>query len=218
MGKSGARWPSRLITVLVVLTLHSAILILLLAAHPDPLPAVPQRPPLELLYLPPVKAPKMLAASTPPKHLVADVGLSLAPPSIDGLLPAAPVAQAGGGGAGVNWAAEARRALIAYEIRRDHGVEHATLGLTPWDGWLPPWQRRPGERVRTPSGDWIVWINGSCYEVASWHPGTPARLAAQTPTICVDDPNAPPDPQPATPLAAAPDDAPARPPAHCRRA
>lgn len=190
----GARWPSRFITVLVVLALHAGVLALLLAAREASMPAAASRPPLELLYLPPAKAPKMLADSVPPKHLRADVGISVAPPSLDGLVPAAPVAQAGGGGAGVNWAAEARRALMAYEIRRDRGVEHATLGLTPWDGWLPAWQRRPGERVRTRAGDWIVWIDGNCYEVATWYPGTRERDAAQTPTICVQDPSAVTDP------------------------
>lgn len=190
MGQFDAWRPSalRCVALFAVLALHGAVLALLLEDHRGPVAAHPSGSALQLLYLPPAKAPKMLAASTPPKHLLADVGISVAPPSMDGLSAAAPLAQTRGGGAGVDWAAEARRALLAYEIRRDQGVEHASLGLTPWDGWLPAWQRRPGERVRTSNGDWIVWINGRCYEIASWHPGTsPGPETAHTPAVCVED-------------------------------
>jgi hypothetical protein len=188
MGESGTWGSSRLITVLAVLTLHGAAIWLLLTAPPGPGGVAASGGPLELVFVPPTQAPKMLADSARPKHLRADVGLTVAPPSLDGLLPAAPASQAGSSGAGVNWTAEAERALMAYEIRRDQGVQHATLGLSLWDGWLPPRQLRPGERIRTESGDWIVWINGRCYQIASWHRGATPQNPSQTPTTCTDQP------------------------------
>ncbi|HEX4151584.1 MAG TPA: hypothetical protein VHY75_05175 [Steroidobacteraceae bacterium] len=186
MAESGPWGSSRFIAVLVVLALHLAVVLLLLTAPGAP-PMIAADSPLELVFIPPTKAPKMLADSARPKHLRVDVGISVAPPDLDGLAPAAPATQADGAGPGVNWAAEARRALMAYEIRRDQGVEHTNLGLTPWDGWLPDRQRRPGASMRTESGDWIVWINGSCYQIASWHHGAPAREAAKPPTLCIDE-------------------------------
>ena len=186
MGESGSWGSSRLAAVLIVLALHVGAIAFLLTATRASTLLVSTGPALELLFLPPAKAPRMLADSARPKHLRIDVGISVAPPALEGLAPAAPATQADGEGAGVNWTAEAQRALEAFEIRRTQNVQHAALGLSPWDGWLPERQLRAGGRIRTESGDWVVWINGSCYQVAKWHEGAPVTGASETRTICIE--------------------------------
>ncbi len=186
MGESGAFRPSRYIAVVVVLALHLAAIALLLTASRATGVAVATNPPLQLVFLPPTKAPKMLADSARPTHMRADVGITVAPPALDGLSPAAPATQADGSGAGVNWVAEAHRALKAMEIRRVQNVQHAALGLSPWDGWLPERQQLADNRIRTSSGDWVVWINSSCYQIATWHERVPLQDTPEPQTICVD--------------------------------
>jgi hypothetical protein len=189
MGMSSVWKPSRLIAILAVLVLHLAVIALLLMSARSPVGPVATNPPIEVVFLPPAKAPKMLADIAPPKHLLTDVGVSISPPALDGSSSPAPVAQAGGGGAGVNWAAEAHRAVKAFEIRRDQNVSHASLGLSPWDGWLPEGVNLAGDKFRTDSGDWIVWINGNCYQVASWQEDAPLLDETGPRTICSSAPH-----------------------------
>jgi hypothetical protein len=177
---------SRLIALLVVLGCHLGVIALLVAESASSKGgADAANPPLELIYLPPVKFPQALADSAHPKHVNVNVGLALAPPSLDSSSLAAPVSQNGGGGAGVNWTAEAHRAVKAFEIRRDEHVIHSVLGTSPWDGWLPL-THHAGDKYRTESGDWIVWIDSNCYQIASWRDGTPVRDENPPQTICVN--------------------------------
>jgi hypothetical protein len=178
---------SRLIALLVVLGCHLGVIALLVAESASPkIGADAANPPLELIYLPPVKFPQALADSAHPKHVNVNVGLALAPPSLDSSSLPAPLSQNGGGGAGVNWTAEARRAVKAFEIRRDEHVIHSVLGTSPWDGWLPLGEHHAGEKYRTESGDWIVWIDSNCYQIASWRDGAPMRDENPPETICVN--------------------------------
>jgi hypothetical protein len=178
---------SRLIALLVVLGCHVGVIALLVAQSASPkVSGDAANPPLELVYLPPVKFPQALADSAHPKHVNVSVGLALAPPSLDISSAPAPVSQNGGGGAGVNWTAEAHRAVKAFEIRRDEHVIHSVLGTSPWDGWLPLGEHHAGDKYRTQSGDWIVWIDSNCYQIASWRDGTPVRDQNPPQTICVN--------------------------------
>jgi hypothetical protein len=176
---------SRLIASLVVLACHLGVIALLLESTSSKVGAGVDAP-LELIYLPPVKFPQALADTAHPKHVNVDVGLALTPPSLDGSSLPAPVSQNGGGGAGVNWTAEAHRAVKAFEIRRDEHVVHSALGTSPWDGWLPVGEHHAGDKYRTESGDWIVWLDSNCYQIASWRDGTPVRDENPPQTICVN--------------------------------
>jgi hypothetical protein len=144
------------------------------------------------MFLPAEKTPTIRADGAHLHRLKVDVGISLAPPSLDSSFQSASAGGSNGGTPGVNWAAEARRAVRAFEIRRDEQVSHATFGLSSWDGWLARQPHRPGERLRTDSGDWVVWIDSNCYQVARWHAGVPVQDEDPPPTICVGE-SSPPD-------------------------
>jgi hypothetical protein len=134
------------------------------------------------MFLPPMKVPTARADGAHLQRMKVDIGMSLAPPTVNSSSQAASAGGSNGGTPGVNWAAEARRAVKAFEIRRDEQVTHATLGLSLWDGWLQP--HRAGEQMRTDSGDWIVWIDSNCYQVAHWYAGAPPDADPAT-TTCV---------------------------------
>jgi len=51
------------------------------------------------------------------------------------------------------------------------------------DNWWPRTQHHAGDRFKTPGGDWIVWINSNCYQVAGSAP--PGNAPAALPeTVC----------------------------------
>jgi hypothetical protein len=79
--------------------------------------------------------------------------------------------------------AEAHRAVRAFEIRRDQSKNSALSVSSAWD---EPGSREhhAGDRSKTESGDWIVWINSDCYQIASWRSGTPVSAANSPRTIC----------------------------------
>jgi hypothetical protein len=90
-----------------------------------------------------------------------------------------------GDGSGVDWHAEARRALQAFEIRnRQLSSNKSVSGRPEDDNWLPNAQHRAGEQLKTANGDWIVWINANCYEIASSGPNGYAIGAALPDAIC----------------------------------
>jgi hypothetical protein len=136
------------------------------------------------MFLPPVKVPTARADGAHLQRVKVDAGISLAPPTVNSPSQAASAGGSHGGTPGVNWAAEARRAVEAFEIRRDQQVTHATVGLSLWDGWLARQPHHAGEQMRTDSGDWIVWIDSNCYQVAHWHAGAPQNADPPT-TTCV---------------------------------
>jgi hypothetical protein len=185
--RDSAAWERlRVGSLLLVLGLHLVVIAILLTES-GPVPErAPENPPLELVYLPPVKYPQELADSAHPKHINVNVQLALTTPILDGNSLPAPVSQQGGHGAGVNWTAEAHRAVKAFEIRRDEHVIHSALGSSVWDGWVPPGEHHPGDRFRTESGDWLVWIDNNCYQIATWHDGEHLPNPTPPQTFCVD--------------------------------
>jgi hypothetical protein len=176
----------RFATLVVVLVLHLAVVALLVMGSRNPSISASTDHPVELMFIPPTKVPTMHAQIARPKHMSAEKAISLAEPRLDSPSVSAPASAADSNGPAVNWAAEAHRAVRAFEIRRDQPPNSATALSSPWDGWTPH-KHHAGEQSRTASGDWIVWINASCYQVASWHSGAPAVGATPPPTVCRDE-------------------------------
>ena len=114
----------------------------------------------------------------------------VAPPVLDSaLFPIAAVPGSGtrGEGSGVDWAAEARRALQAFEIRHQQPAANQSVSGGPEeDHWRPGAQHHAGDRYKTANGDWIVWINADCYEIASAGSSAYAHVAPLTQPICRD--------------------------------
>jgi hypothetical protein len=181
-----SRWSA----AIAALALHLVVVALLLMGGRSP-PGFPSAgPTIEVMILPPPKMPTAHADGAHLKRLKVDVGMSLAPPSVNSSWQSESAGGSDGGTPGVNWAAEARRAVKAFEIRRDQQVTHSTLGISLWDSWLARQPHHAGERLRTDNGDWIVWIDSDCYQVAHWHPGRPQETDPPT-TTCVGDKAAP---------------------------
>src|ERR1700721_2718428 len=110
---------SRYVTLFVVLALHLAIFAaLLLTSRPGEI-AVSENNPVELLYIPPASTPKIRAENAHPKPLKGDTSISIEPLMLGSIgTSQAPSASASNGdGSGVDWKAEARRAVQAFEIR-----------------------------------------------------------------------------------------------------
>jgi hypothetical protein len=183
---SASRWSA----VIAVLALHLGVVALLLMERRSP-PGFPSAAPaIEVMFLPPAKLPTARADGAHLQRLKVDTGISLAPPSLGSSWQSESAGGSNGGTPGVNWTAEARRAVKAFEIRRDQQVTHGTLGISLWDSWLARQPHHAGERLRTDSGDWIVWIDSDCYEVAHWHAGRPEETDPPV-TTCVGDKAAP---------------------------
>jgi hypothetical protein len=179
---------SRYVTVLVVVTLHLALFVaLVMTSGTRGLPA-PADHAVELLFLPPVNLPKVRSENARPRRLSGDTAITIAPPvpieSPSPSLSPRPASSSDGGGSGVDWAAEARRALQAFEIRKNQPRGNNSISSKPGeDNWWPKTQHHAGERFKTANGDWIVWINASCYQLAS---SGPSAYALPPQTVCPD--------------------------------
>lgn len=190
-----SRWGLRRhATLLGVLAAHVALVAALLLGSNTMEIAEPANQSVELMYLPPAKMPKVRAENSLPRHLSADTAIPIAPPVLDApaTAPAAAASGANGNGTGVDWRAEARRAVQAFEIRSHRPKsEYSMPGSAAEDGWWPRGRHFAGEQYRTAGGDWIVWINASCYQVASAGASalTPGVLLPQT--ICPRESDAP---------------------------
>lgn len=170
MGGSQVWRLPRYVTLVVVLALHGALLALILRASSAPLVSLSASPPVELLYLPPVQLPRIRAEVPPPRRLNPDTSLTLTPLVFDSgpPSPSASGPALNGRGSGVDWKAEARRAVQAYEIRkREPPNDNLLYGSPAEDNWWPRARHHAGEQFKTATGDWIVWINASCYQVAT---------------------------------------------------
>ncbi len=98
---------------------------------------------------------------------------------------AASAASADGPGGGVDWAAEARRALQAFEIRNHPPASYSSVSREAGeDAWWPRGEHRAGDKFKMPNGDWIVWVDSNCYQVASAESIGYAQGAALSRTIC----------------------------------
>ena len=177
----------RYFTLLIVLLFHLALLALLLTASPTGDVPLSTNQPVELVYLAPVSFPKIRAENSLPHRLHSDIAMSIAPPVLDSSsLPLSPSASGSdGNGSGVDWKAEARRAVQAFEIRKHQPPSNDTVSRSsPEDTWWPEAKHHAGEQYKTASGDWIVWINANCYQIAAWHSETPAVGAISPKTVC----------------------------------
>ena len=168
MDDANARGKSRPIVFFVVLTLHLAILALLVSASRTLSVGESAERSIEVMLIPPTKAPKVRAENTRRERLSTNIAIALAPPVLNSSVQSGASSSPDGRGSAVNWAAEAHRALRAFEIRRDQPPSSAISVSSSLDDWWPG-EHHAGDKFKTDSGDWIVWINANCYQIASWH-------------------------------------------------
>jgi hypothetical protein len=181
MDEANVRGKSQPIILLVVLALHLGVIVLLVAASRtrSMLPSTEHS--VEVMLIPPAKAPKVRAENTRPERLSTNIAVALAPPALNSSLQSGASSSPDGHGSAVNWAAEAHRALRAFEIRRDQPPSSAISVSSALDDWWPG-EHHAGDQFKTDSGDWIVWVNANCYQIASWHSN--AMGASPPRTIC----------------------------------
>jgi hypothetical protein len=184
--------PLRPTVLFVVVALHLAALALLLATSRTLTLAGAAEHPVELMILAPTRPAKVLVKNTRPQSLSTDVAVARAPPLLNSSTQTGSSSAPDGHGSGsaVNWIAEAHRAVRAYEIRRDQTTNSALSVSSSLDEQGAR-EHHAGDRSKTESGDWIVWINAHCYQVASWHSGATTFGATSPQTICRNPGTAP---------------------------
>jgi hypothetical protein len=187
------RRAARYLTAAGVLAVHVALIAaLMLAWRPGRLGSTAANA-VQLVYLAPVAPPPQ--PRTPVANLRRRGGgmnMTVAPPAMDqASFPAAAVpGSSNGEGTGVDWAAEARRALQAFEIRHHQPAPNQSVSGGPEEEhWHPGKQHHAGEKFKNANGDWIVWIDANCYEIASAGSRAYAHVAPLTEPICQDQPD-----------------------------
>jgi hypothetical protein len=197
------RWGSlQYLTLLLVMMAHTALLAWLVMALRVREGAAGSSETVQLVFLAPQSLPRIRVDSRQPRRVEARVLVSAPPLLLPGNAPswlAPSSSESKDGGSGVDWTAEARRALQAFEIRSrqpagNNSVSRSSPAEQPW--WPA---HRPRERVKTADGNWIVWINSNCYEVARSLPSTDGS-GPQPLTVCPKRPQE----SDATPAGAAP--------------
>lgn len=189
------RWgPPRYLCLLAVLSLHVMFIALLLMRAPAGNPVAAAVQSVEVLVLPPVSPPKVRVANLPPRRLSVDAATTAEPPVL--VSPSistwsASSASSNGSGSGVDWLAEKRRAVQAFEIRQHQPATARSVSGRPGeDIWWPRAVHHAGDQFKTPNGDWIVWINANCYQVATSGPSPFVPGAIMPETICHEPPGA----------------------------
>jgi hypothetical protein len=175
--------PPRFITLIAVAALHVALIALLIMAGAVQRSSGSYQP-VELVYIPAVPPPPVRAESGRPPRLRADITRSPVSPVITSAPSVSMSSGTGSRGLGVDWLAEAHRAVKAYEIRRDQPSDTTLSGKSPANDWWPEHGPHQGDRYKNDAGDWIVWISADCYEVASWHSVDPASYAGPAKIVC----------------------------------
>jgi hypothetical protein len=178
MDESNVRETPRFTIFLAVVVVHLAVLALLTAQSRIGIPSAAPDTAVEVIFFPPTKLPKVRFESARPRGLNADAAITATLPGLTAPSLSPPSSGKDGNGAAVNWAAEARRAVQAVEIRRNH-PPNVTISSSPWSDWWPR-EHYAGERYKTESGDWIVWISSSCYQIARAGPGASDSTPPQT--------------------------------------
>lgn len=173
---------SRPTVFIVVVVMHIGVLALLVAAFRPSVSGEPAAQPIELIFLVPVKPPRVLADNNRPARLANNIAVATASPVIDGAPQMGVSSAADGHGSGVNWIAEAHRAVRAFEIRNDQ-THNSALSVSSALDERGFGEHHAGDRSKTESGDWIVWINADCYKIASWHSGASSETISPQ-TIC----------------------------------
>jgi hypothetical protein len=167
----------------MVLALHLAALALLLAHSRTLNIAGPAEQAIQLVVLAPVKPPKVRIENARPQHWSTNIAPALAPPALNSSTQSGPGSAPDGRGPAVNWAAEAHRAVRAFEIRR-HQTGNSALSVSSSLDESGSREHHAGDQMKTASGDWIVWINADCYQIAAWHSETPAVGTISPKIIC----------------------------------
>jgi hypothetical protein len=137
---------------------------------------------MELVFLAAVKPPKILADNNRPRRLADNIAMDISPPVVDGATQAGSSSATDGHGSGVNWIAEAHRAVRAFEIRNSQ-IHNKALSVSSALDERGFAEHHAGDRSKTESGDWIVWINADCYKIASWHSGAGVETISPQ-TVC----------------------------------
>lgn len=164
----------------IVLALHLAILALLLAWTTRSTVAAGQ--PIELVYLAPIKPPKVRIENTRPQRVSTDIAVALASPLLNSSSQSGRSSAPDGRGPAVNWTAEAHRAVRAFEIRKNQ-TQNSALSVASSLDEPGAREHHAGDQSKTENGDWIVWINADCYQIAAWSSGAaPSAISPQT--IC----------------------------------
>jgi hypothetical protein len=182
----------RFIALIAVAALHAALVALLLMASAVYRVSYSSHQPVELLYIPALPPPPVRAETGRPLRLRADIALTPTVPMMTSAPPASASSGTGSRGMGVDWLAEAHRAVKAYEIRRDQPSENLLSGKSPANDWWPQQGPHAGDSYKNEAGDWIVWIDADCYKVASWHSGDPAANAGLPQIVCPKKSGVPP--------------------------
>jgi hypothetical protein len=186
MVETTAWQPRRHLILLMVVALHLGLIAALLRPSPPDYRAAAKPLTVELLFIPPVRPPKRRPENYLPYRLSTLSPTSIVTPLFDAESPLPPSSRSRGNGSGVDWEAEAHRALQAFEIRtNDFAGGASNPGMPVEDNWSRT-QHHPGDRYKTETGDWIVWINANCYQVASAAASTYARGGAPPQTVCPD--------------------------------
>src|SRR6202166_3280104 len=185
MGESNVWGAQRFVTLFVVLALHLAVFALLMLISPTRMPSAAANDSVELMLFPPPKAPKVRFENARPQRLHADTAITVTLPGLTAPSLSPPSSGTDGNASAVNWAAEAHRAVQAFEIRRNH-PPNVAISSSPWSDWWPR-EHHAGERYKTESGDWIVWISSSCYQIARAGPGAFGSTPPQT--VCPFQPD-----------------------------
>lgn len=167
----------------IVIALHVATLALLLAGSRTLNLAGAEQHPIELIVLEPVKPPHLRLENARPRRWSTDIAVALAPPALNSSLQTGPGAALDGQGPAVNWAAEAHRAVRAFEIRT-HQTGNRALSVSSSLDVSGSREHHAGDELKTAGGDWIVWINANCYQIASWHSDAPSFGAVSPRIIC----------------------------------
>ena len=191
MGESKDWGPRRCATLLTVALLHAALVAALLT--PAAQRSVSHVDSVQLLLLPPRSAPSMVSDNPRPRPPGA-TAVKILPPVLASLEAGSaasqsegPLSKSEGTGSAVDWAAEAHRALQAFEIRTHQPSNDVLISGSPAEErWWPRGRRRPGDEFKMPNGDWIVWVSSTCYQVAKSRSGKDAAGEAP-PTVCVDE-------------------------------
>ena len=179
------RWElSRYATLLFVLTVHAALLAWLVTALRAREVNASSSEPVQLLFIMPESPPKVRVDALHPHRLRSGSPLPAAPPALEVASSSSDSEpRSGSNGSGVDWAAEARRALQAFEIRSHQAPSNNSVSRTSpaEQSWWP--RHRPGERFKMANGDWIVWVNSDCYQVAASAPSA-SHAATPAETVC----------------------------------
>lgn len=191
MRESIRRRVPRYVAAVTVLAVHLVLIAVLLMMPSPGMLATATANAVQVVYVAPVYPPKARVMANLPRR-GGQLAITVEPPLLEALsfpASAVPASSAKGEGSGVDWSAEARRALQAFEIRsRQPSASRSVSGRPEDDQWPLHAKHHAGERFKTENGDWMVWVDANCYEIAHAGSGAYARVAPLTEPICQDHP------------------------------